>query len=42
MSKIVLDSEAFKALASDTRLEILKALDVRRLTVSELGRALGE
>jgi DNA-binding transcriptional ArsR family regulator len=40
MTKIVLDSEAFKALASDTRLEILKALDVRRLTVSELGRLL--
>jgi DNA-binding transcriptional ArsR family regulator len=40
MAKIVLDSEAFKALASDTRLQILKALDVRRLTVSELGRVL--
>lgn len=40
MTKVVLDSEAFKALASDTRLQILKSLDVRRLTVSELGRLL--
>lgn len=40
MAKVVLDSDAFKALASDTRLEILKALDVRRLTVTELGRVL--
>lgn len=40
MAKVVLDSDAFKALASNTRLEILKALDVRRLTVTELGRVL--
>ncbi len=40
MAKVVLDSDAFKALASDTRLDILKALDVRRLTVTELGRVL--
>lgn len=40
MAKVVLDADAFKALASDTRLEILKALDVRRLTVTELGRVL--
>lgn len=40
MSKIVLDVEAFRALSSDTRLQILKALDARRLTVSELGRLL--
>lgn len=40
MSQIVLDAEAFKALSSDTRLQILKALDARRLTVSELGRLL--
>lgn len=40
MTKIVLDSEAFKALASDTRLQILKALDARPLTVSELSRLL--
>lgn len=40
MSQIVLDLEAFKALSSDTRLAILKALDARPLTVSELGRLL--
>lgn len=40
MAQIVLDSEAFKALSSDTRLQILKALDARPLTVSELGRLL--
>jgi DNA-binding transcriptional ArsR family regulator len=40
MSQIVLDAEAFKALASDTRLQILKALDARPLTVSELSRLL--
>lgn len=40
MTKIVLDAEAFKALASDTRLQILKALDARPLTVSELSRLL--
>lgn len=40
MTQIVLDAEAFKALSSDTRLQILKALDARRLTVSELGRLL--
>ncbi len=40
MSQIVLDAEAFRALSSDTRLQILKALDARRLTVSELSRLL--
>jgi DNA-binding transcriptional ArsR family regulator len=40
MTKIVLDAESFKALASDTRLLILKALDARPLTVSELSRLL--
>jgi len=40
MPQIVLDAEAFKALSSDTRLHILKALDARRLTVSEMGRLL--
>ena len=40
MTKIVLDAEAFKALASDTRLQILKAVDARPLTVSELSRLL--
>src|SRR5581483_11839126 len=40
MAQVVLDAEAFKALSSDTRLQILKALDARPLTVSELGRLL--
>lgn len=40
MTKIVLDAESFKALASDTRLQILKALDARPLTVSEMSRLL--
>lgn len=38
--RITLDREAFKVLASDTRLDILKALDERPMTVSELGRRL--
>jgi DNA-binding transcriptional ArsR family regulator len=38
--RITLDREAFKVLASDTRLDILKALDERPMTVSELGRKL--
>ena len=36
--KILLDSEIFKALASQTRLEILKELDERKKTVTELSR----
>lgn len=40
MSHITLDADAFRALSSDTRLQIMKALDARRLTVSELSRAL--
>ena len=36
--KILLDSEVFKALASQTRLEILKNLDERKKTVTELSR----
>ncbi|HWG90947.1 MAG TPA: winged helix-turn-helix domain-containing protein [Candidatus Thermoplasmatota archaeon] len=39
-SKITLDRATFKALASDTRLDILKLLDTRQMTVSEIGRAL--
>lgn len=38
--RVTLDREAFKVLASDTRLDILKALDERPMTVSELGRRL--
>lgn len=40
MDKITLDREVFKALASDTRLAILKALDVRQKTVTELAKEL--
>lgn len=38
MPKIVLDPATFKVLASDTRLDILRMLDQRPRTVSELGR----
>lgn len=41
VDKITLDREVFKALASDTRLDILKALDVRQKTVTELAKELG-
>lgn len=40
MPKITLDAETFKVLASDTRLQLLKALDDRPKTVSELAREL--
>lgn len=40
VSKITLDAETFKALASSTRLTVLKALDERRKTLSELSRDL--
>lgn len=39
--KIELDKDTLKALSSDTKIEILKKLDVRRMTVSELSRELG-
>ena len=38
--KIVLDKSAFKALASDTRVAILKELDKRRKTMTELSETL--
>ena len=38
MAKVTLDMNAFKALASDTRLEILRALDGKKLNLKELGR----
>ena len=38
--KITLDQESFKALASDVRVEILKRLDVRRETVTDLSNLL--
>lgn len=39
-AKITLDQESFKALASDVRVEILKRLDVRRETVTDLSSLL--
>ena len=41
MPKVTIDKETFKALASDTRLEILKALDGRKMNLSELSRKTG-
>lgn len=40
MVKITLDAETFKALASSTRLTVLRALDQRRKTLTELARDL--
>jgi len=39
MTKVTLDIDAFKALASDTRLEILKTLDGKNMSLSEISRA---
>ena len=39
--KVTLDRKTFKVLASDTRVEILKQLDTRRMTLSELSKKLG-
>lgn len=39
--KITLDRETFKTLASDTRINILKSLDQRRKTLSELSKEFG-
>lgn len=36
MPKVELDASAFKILASDTRLDILKSLDQRKMTLEEL------
>lgn len=38
--KIVLDQESFKALASDTRIEILKKLDGTQMTVTDLANSM--
>jgi DNA-binding transcriptional ArsR family regulator len=40
VGKITLDADTFKALASSTRLTVLKALDERRKTLTELSRDL--
>ncbi|MEM4255167.1 MAG: winged helix-turn-helix domain-containing protein [Candidatus Norongarragalinales archaeon] len=39
--KIMLDSSSFKALASETRVLILKELDKKRCTASEIGKIMG-
>ena len=39
--KITLDREAFKSLASDTRVSLLKSLDQRRKMLTELSKELG-
>ncbi|MBI5229376.1 winged helix-turn-helix transcriptional regulator [Candidatus Micrarchaeota archaeon] len=39
--RITLDKNAFKALASETRVEVLKRLDYRRMTQSELAHLMG-
>lgn len=39
--KITLDREAFRSLASKTRVDILKSLDVRRKMLSELAKQFG-
>lgn len=39
--KITLDKEVFKTLASKTRIEILKSLDRRRKTLTELSKQFG-
>jgi DNA-binding transcriptional ArsR family regulator len=38
MAKVTLDRDAFKALASDTRLDILRSLDGKKMTVTELSK----
>ncbi len=40
LDKITLDKKAFDVLASETRINILKKLDLRRMTVSELSKTL--
>lgn len=39
--KVTLDRDSFKALSSTTRIAVLKALDVRRKTLTELSEELG-
>ena len=39
VGKITLDADTFRALASSTRLTVLKSLDERRKTLTELSRA---
>ena len=39
MSKVTLDINAFKALASDTRLDILRALDGKKMSLKDISNA---
>ena len=39
--RVTLDSSSFKALASETRVLILKELDKKRCTASEIAKSLG-
>ena len=39
MSKITLDRDTFKALASDTRLDILRALDGKKMSLKDISKA---
>jgi len=39
MTKVVIDKDTFKVLASETRLKILKTLDGRKMNLSEIARA---
>jgi DNA-binding transcriptional ArsR family regulator len=39
MTKVTLDMNAFKALASDTRLEILKSLDGKKMSLNDICKA---
>lgn len=41
LDKISLDMESFKALASEQRVELLKRLDKRRMTLSDMAQTLG-
>lgn len=41
MAKVTLNRDTFKALASDTRLDILKALDGNKTTLSDLSKTTG-
>lgn len=39
MTKVTLNREAFKALASDTRLDIIRTLDGKKMSLTELSKA---
>ena len=39
MSKVTLDINAFKALASDTRLDILRTLDGKKMSLKDISNA---